>query len=61
MKLINLLLGVKWRQLVHHGINNELFNHWQFGGLPGRDAIPPNSLYIVIAFYVPGAVGKAHP
>ncbi|KAG7374543.1 hypothetical protein IV203_013638 [Nitzschia inconspicua] len=34
----NLLLGVKWRQLTHHCIDNNLLNPWQFGGLPGRDA-----------------------
>ena len=37
----NLLLGVKWRKLVHHAIDKHLFNEWQFGGLPGRDALTP--------------------
>ena len=37
----NLLLGVKWRQLTHHCIDNHLLNPWQFGGLPGRDAMTP--------------------
>lgn len=38
---LNLLLGVKWRKLVHHCIDNSLLNQWQFGGLPGREAITP--------------------
>jgi hypothetical protein len=38
---LNLILGVKWRALTHHGIDNNLFSPWQFGGLPGRDAPIP--------------------
>ena len=38
---LNLLLGVKWRSLVHHCIDNNLLNPGQFGGLPGRDAMTP--------------------
>ena len=38
---LNLLLGVKWRSLVHHCIDNSLLNVGQFGGLPGRDAMTP--------------------
>jgi len=38
---LNLILGVKWRALTHHGIDNHLFSKWQFGGLPGRDALTP--------------------
>lgn len=38
---LNLILGVKWRKLVHHGIDQHLFSPWQFGGLPGRDALTP--------------------
>jgi hypothetical protein len=38
---LNLILGVKWRALTHHGIDNHLFSPWQFGGLPGRDALSP--------------------
>jgi hypothetical protein len=38
---LNLILGVKWRALTHHGIDNHLFSPWQFGGLPGRDALTP--------------------
>ena len=38
---LNLLLGVKWRQLTHHCIDNALLHEGQFGGLPGRDAISP--------------------
>jgi hypothetical protein len=38
---LNLLLGVKWRSLVHHCIDNSLLNPGLFGGLPGRDAMTP--------------------
>jgi hypothetical protein len=38
---LNLLLGVKWRSLVHHCIDNSLLNQGQFGGLPGKDAMTP--------------------
>jgi hypothetical protein len=38
---LNHLLGVKWRSLVHHCIDNSLLNVGQFGGLPGRDAMTP--------------------
>jgi hypothetical protein len=38
---LNLILGVKWRALNHHGIDSHLFSPWQFGGLPGRDALTP--------------------
>jgi exonuclease III len=38
---LNFILGVKWRALTHHGIDNHLFSPWQFGGLPGRDALTP--------------------
>jgi len=24
-----------------HGVDNDLFNPWQFGGIPGRDVIAP--------------------
>ena len=37
----NLLLGVKWRSLIHHCLDNSLLNPGQFGGLPGRDALTP--------------------
>jgi hypothetical protein len=30
---LNLILGVKWRALTHHGIDYHLFSPWQFGGL----------------------------
>jgi hypothetical protein len=33
---LNLLLGVKWRSLTHHCMDNDLLHHGQFGGLPGR-------------------------
>ena len=38
---LNLLLGVKWRALIHHCIDNAMLNPGQFGGLPGRDAMTP--------------------
>jgi hypothetical protein len=38
---LNLILGVKWRALIHHGIDIHLFSPWQFGGLLGRDALTP--------------------
>jgi hypothetical protein len=38
---MNLILGVKWRALTHHGIDNHLFSPWQFDGLPGHDALTP--------------------
>ena len=38
---LNLLLGVKWRSLVHHCTDNHLLNPGQFGGLPGKDAMTP--------------------
>ena len=37
----NLLLGVKWRQLMHHTVNNHLLHPSQYGGTPGRDSITP--------------------
>jgi hypothetical protein len=40
---LNLLLGVKWRSLTHHCIDNSLLHPGQFGGLPGRDAMTPIS------------------
>ena len=44
---LNLLLGTKWRNLVHHAIDNNLFNPYQFGGLPGRDAHSPAFLEVL--------------
>jgi hypothetical protein len=38
---LNLLLGVKWRSLIHHCTDHSLLNSGQFGGLPGRDATTP--------------------
>jgi hypothetical protein len=38
---LNLILGVKWRAITHHSIDNHLFNPWQFGGLPGQDTLTP--------------------
>jgi hypothetical protein len=38
---LNLLLGVKWRSLIHHCTDHSLLNSGRFGGLPGRDAMTP--------------------
>ena len=35
----NLILGVKWRELLHHAARNGLINKNQFGSVPGRSAI----------------------
>jgi hypothetical protein len=40
----NLILGVKWRQLIHNGLQEHTINSSQFGGLPGRDAITPTMI-----------------
>ena len=37
----NLLLAVKWRSLIHHCVNTKKFNHGQYGGILGHDAITP--------------------
>jgi hypothetical protein len=37
----NLVLGIKWRELIHNGIHKKLLNSSQFGGLPGQDTITP--------------------
>ena len=37
----NLLLGVKWRKLMHHTVDNDLLHTSQYGGVPGRDSITP--------------------
>ena len=37
----NLLLGVKWRKLMHHAVDNKLLHNSQYGGIPGRDSITP--------------------
>ena len=35
----NLILGVKWRELLHHAAKHGLLNRHQFGSVPGRSAI----------------------
>lgn len=35
----NLILGVKWRELLHHAVKHKLLNTNQFGSVPGRSAI----------------------
>jgi hypothetical protein len=37
----DLLLGVKWRNIIHHSLKNEAINPSQYGGLPGRDSLVP--------------------
>jgi hypothetical protein len=37
----NLLLGVKWRKIIHHTLQHETINQSQYGGLPGRDSLVP--------------------
>jgi hypothetical protein len=38
---LSLLLGVKWRSLTHHCVDNDLLNPGQIGGLPCKGAITP--------------------
>ena len=38
---LNLLLGVKYRKLMHHAVDNDLLHPSQYGGIPGRDSITP--------------------
>jgi hypothetical protein len=38
---LNLLIGVKWQQLVHHVTDHQLIPPWQCGGFSGRDAHTP--------------------
>ena len=40
----NLILAVKWRQMIRNGSNNQLLHPQQFGGVPGKDAILPTML-----------------
>jgi hypothetical protein len=37
----NMILGIKWRQLIQQGLRESTINSSQFGGLPGKDAISP--------------------
>jgi hypothetical protein len=38
---LNTLIGIKWRQLIHHVNDNKLLSPWQCGGFPGREAHTP--------------------
>jgi hypothetical protein len=39
---LNALIGIKWRQLIHHVTDNKLLSPWQCGGgFPGREAHTP--------------------
>ena len=37
----NLVLAIKWRQLIHLNTNQRTLHPMQFGGVPGRDAVIP--------------------
>jgi hypothetical protein len=37
----NLLLGVEWRNIIHHSLENETLDPSQYGGLPGWDSLVP--------------------
>jgi hypothetical protein len=37
----NLLLGVKWRKIIHHALQHETINQSQYGDLPGRNSLVP--------------------
>jgi hypothetical protein len=39
---LNILIGVKWQQLMHHVTDHQLIPPWQCGGSsPGREAHTP--------------------
>jgi hypothetical protein len=38
---LNALIGIKWRQLIHHVTDNRLLSPWQCGGFPGQEAHTP--------------------
>jgi len=54
----NLLLGVKWRTLMHHAVDNTLLHDSQSGGVPGRDSITP-VLIIEMQYKITRATRKA--
>ena len=35
------LLAIKWRELMHHAVDNLLLHPEQYGGVPGKDSITP--------------------
>ena len=37
----NLILAIKWRDLIRQSTNNQLLHPTQFGGVPGKDAVLP--------------------
>ncbi len=37
----NLLLGVKWRNIIHHSLDQDSLHPSQYGGLPGRESLIP--------------------
>jgi hypothetical protein len=38
---LNALIGIKWRQLIHHVMDTRLLSPWQCGGFPGQEAHTP--------------------
>jgi hypothetical protein len=36
-----LLLGIKWRDLIHHSVDHHLIHQSQYGCLPGKDSLLP--------------------
>ena len=45
----NLILGVKWRELIHHCEDNHLIHRGLFGTRPGRSALDPVFMEEIIA------------
>jgi hypothetical protein len=37
----NLLLGVKWRNIIHHSLDNDTLHPSLYGGIPGRESLIP--------------------
>ena len=37
----NLLLGVKWRSIIHNSLDQDTLHPSQYGGLPGRESLIP--------------------
>jgi hypothetical protein len=35
----NLLLGVKWRNIIHHSLDKDILHPSQYGSLPGRESL----------------------
>jgi exonuclease III len=37
----NLVLGIKWKEIIRHSLHCNSINTYQFGGLPGKDSLTP--------------------